>query len=192
MERISGAGISTRLINDCWEGLGLEISNYEDMARAKMALDEKRHEAALYILHYAEYLKAYREKKAEHMAKKKDGGGAHSSEPGKPTETEAIASAIYDESHEEYYWLKSVEIVRRGLSERKRLFVDIRANAEKAKGHIFPSGRKTWVPYVQKKYSEILEKRFSEKGRWLSYNVLNKWWQEIVNRVVMIFDCVNV
>ena len=170
----------------------MELSNYEEMARAKTALDEKRHEAALYILHYAEYLKAYRENKAEYMAKKKRNGAASASKPGKPTESEAVASAMYDESHEEYYWLKAVEIVRRGLSERKRLFVDIRVDAEKAKGHVFPSGRKTWVPYVQKKYSEILEKRFSETGKWLSYDVMNKWWQEIVSRVVMIFDCVNI
>lgn len=139
--------------------------------------DRKRAEAML--LNYAEELKIYRLKREEYVRGTVQGGGGNL--PGHPTEAEALRGVKFDETYPAYTWLRAVEFVERGLSERKRIFLDARRKASRDKAG---RGRRAWLVRTQMMYCETMRKRFLNTEFFVSERSLRAMWQYVVDRVV--------
>ena len=109
-------------------------------------------------------------------------GGGRSNIPGHPTEAAAILSADYDDN-DTYRWLKAVEIVERGLGERKRMLIDARRTVERSSGKSY-RGRPVWVTATTMRYQEMIADRFIGGARQYNERTIREWWYEVVNRVV--------
>ena len=104
--------------------------------------------------------------------------------PGNPTQAQAIRSAQYDEDNPSYLWLKAVEIALRTFGERKRIFISVRQEvASKGNCNDGP-GRRGWVVYTQRRYSEEISKRFLNAHGWLGERTVKAWWSQILDCVV--------
>lgn len=145
-------------------------------------LSQDRKKAIHYILHYGEERQAYINAKAAAMAKPTDDNKGRSGAVSKPTESAAIASIQYDAQSNIYPWLKAVDALERGLSERKKLLLELRRDAEYS-GRIFRRGRRAWVIYVQRRYIEMIEERYG-KQRYIGERTIRDWWYEMIDRVV--------
>ena len=67
--------------------------------------------------------------------------------------TAVILSAHYPE----YLWLRAVEIALKTFGERKRIFITVRREADrKAQSY---HGKKSWVVFTQRRYSEEIASR---------------------------------
>ena len=153
-------------------------------------MDNDRKIAEGYILNYDNERKAYEVRKQEWLrannAPAGDKAGSKSNLPGSPTENAAIKVAQYDMEHPEYLWLRAVEIALKTFGERKRIFIVVRCEAE-AKAQIY-HGKKSWVVYTQRRYSEEIAKRYIiDDGGWVSERTIIKWWQQVLERVVEIY-----
>lgn len=150
-------------------------------------MKEDRRTAEEYILQYSRLLKEYQEQKAEFLNRKPGANAARGTKNGtSQVEVAALRSAEYDRKHLEYTWLKAVEIVLRSVSEHKRLLVKVRREAEKKNQH--PGrhipGRKGWVVYVQRRYSEELNKIKPNAVNWFGESTIRAWWNSIVDKAV--------
>ena len=139
--------------------------------------DRKRAESML--LNYTEELKTYRLQREEYVRGTVQGGGGNL--PGHPTETEAMRGVKFDETYPAYTWLRAVEFVERGLSERKRIFLDARRKASRDKAG---RGRKAWLVRTQIMYCETMRERFLNTEFFVSERTLKDMWRYIVDRVV--------
>ena len=135
--------------------------------------DRKQAEAML--LNYVEELKTYRLKREEYV----QGGGGNL--PVHPTEAEALRGVKFDETYPAYTWLRAVEFVERGLSERKRIFLDARRKASCDKAG---RGRRAWLVRTQMMYCTAMRERFLNSEFFVSENVLKETWRYIIDRVV--------
>ena len=159
----------------------------ENSIMAEIGNDRKV--AITYLLNYHELLAQYHARKvAEIEDVPKVGGGGHGSLPGKPTEAKAIKSAAYDESHDEYKWLKAVEIAERTLPDRKMLFLQIRRVAEMHNKGSHDRGRPAWVPYTQAHYADEIEKRYGQSEKPPKDKVMRGWFNRIVDTVVLVWN----
>ncbi|MBQ9364829.1 MAG: hypothetical protein IJT82_03545 [Schwartzia sp.] len=143
--------------------------------------------AADYLLNYDRKRKEYEARKEDFLAESRKQGNGHGSQPGKPTETQAVASVAFDEKNEESKWLKAVEITQRGLSDRKRIFLKVRREAITKSGGALSFGRPPWRIYVQRRYSEEMRKRYLQLESWISERNVSAIWQDIVSRTVETF-----
>lgn len=137
--------------------------------------------AESFLLFYADKLADYEREKANAMLPlgtvDENLGGGRSGIISKPTEAIALRSAHYDESHDEYYWLRAVEILQKNLDKRKIIFLKLRREAEKHKhGNV---GRPSWVVYTQRRFYE-------ENQSWLGERTIKAWWKQILEYVVEI------
>lgn len=152
-------------------------------------INARRPRAEYYLLHYEAELKRYEQGKAEFLntvpSVDDNVGGGRPNLPGAPTERKVLQSMGYDEIHEAYYWLKAVEISWKGLSDRKKLFLDIRRQAEKEQGS-------RWVTFTQMHYLEELEKRYIIRDAWISDETIRRWWYGIVRRTVEIYFALKI
>jgi hypothetical protein len=153
----------------------------EDLA-AEMLEDWKK--AEKYILHYDYEKSSYFIAKLEALTQPK-AGGRGGNLPGKPVEAEAMRAAAYDMEHEEYYWLKAVEIMLKTLGERKRIFIKVRQDAEKHAKRC--RGRKAWIAFVQTRYSDEIQKRFLLDSGEISERTCRAWWTGIIQKTVEIY-----
>lgn len=138
-----------------------------------------------YLLYYDERLRAYEAQKAEYLAPRKT-GGARGSSIGNPTAQQAIKAAIYDEEHEEYYWLRAVRVLEGGLSTRMSIFLKARREGIRRAGKIRSRGRIGWAAYTACRYAELT----AESGREQmppTYQAMHTWEVELVKNVVLIF-----
>ena len=141
-----------------------------------------------------DYLLDYDDRRMDYIAQKKkelesfnppadaNVGGGKSNLPGHPVESAAIRSAQYDESHDEYYWIESVRRTIRVMEDRKRVFYELRCEAEK-RNHRAGRGRRGWVLYVQRRYSERMAAEYMDDDAWISVETAKRWWHDMVNRV---------
>lgn len=154
----------------------------DEWSELQSAIDADRRKASEMLLHYEQKLADYKAQKEDDLSRNKPHGGGHGSMPGAPTEAEAVASVSYDEKHDEYYWLKAVEIVQKAIDERKSMFLKCRREADrqlaKAKGH------KPWVTLTQTLFTSAIEKRFFDNGNWISERTVRTYWQSMCSRVV--------
>ena len=139
--------------------------------------DRKRAESML--LNYTEELKTYRMQREEYVNGGAAGKGGNL--PGHPTEAEALRGIEFDETYSAYTWLRAVEFVERGLSERKRIFLDARRKASRQKAG---RGRRAWLVLTQRLYCEAIRERFLNSEFFVSENVLKEMWRYVVDRVV--------
>ena len=151
------------------------------------ALKRDRSDAEMYLIRYPTLIRDY-----EHNKRVLDGltvrpadenvGGGRSNIPGHPTEAAAIRSVDYDCS-DMYRWLKAVEIVEKGLGERKRMLIEARRTAERSSGKEY-RGRPVWVTATTMRYQEMIADRFIGGARQYNERTIREWWYEVVNRVV--------
>ena len=112
---------------------------------------QDRKKAEFMLLNYVEELKTYRLKREEYVRGTVQGGGGNL--PGHPTEAEALRGVKFDETYPAYTWLRAVEFVERGLSERKRIFLDARRKASRDKTG---RGRRAWL--VQEMWRYVIDR----------------------------------
>lgn len=167
------------------------IVTAEEGSQVLMVLEEERKErerlakqAKYYILNYDTELQVYLDKKLEALSKKPDEAGGRGGSISRPTEAQAIKSLRFDQQYPAFKWLKTVEILHRGLGERKNMFLEIRIEA--AKCHKEGRGRRGWVGYVQAKYAEALAARFFD-GTVYAEKTIKELWRSIVERAVDIY-----
>lgn len=143
--------------------------------------------AEYYLLNYEVELQRYREAKEEYMTYKPEQddnvGGGKGNMTGNPTEQAALRGMQFDSRYEGYKWLKAVEIVQRGLGERKNIFIRVRREAERQNIYTIGRGRKGWVLFVQRRYAEEMEKRFIVPEVYINKNTLVTWWKDIISNV---------
>lgn len=139
--------------------------------------DRKRAESML--LNYAEELRTYRLQREECVRGTVQGGGGNL--PGHPTEAEALRGVKFDETYPAYTWLRAVEFVERGLSERKQIFLDARRKASRQKAG---RGRRAWLVLTQRLYCEAIRERFLNTEFFVSERTLRAMWDYIVARTV--------
>lgn len=141
---------------------------------------QDRKQAESMLLNYAEELKTYRLQREEYVrgnAMQGSGGNL----PRHPTEAEALRGVKFDETYPAYTWLRAVEFVERGLSERKRIFLDARRKAARDRAG---RGRKAWLVRTQMIYCEAMQERFLNSEFFVSERVLKDMWRYIVDRTV--------
>ena len=154
----------------------------ENDAALQMAdeIRQDRKQAEFMLLNYAEELKTYRLKREEYVrGNNVQGGGGNL--PGHPTEAEAMRGVKFDETYPAYTWLRAVEFVERGLSERKRIFLDARRKASRQKAG---RGRRAWLVRTQMMYCEAMRERFLNSEFFVSERALQEMWKYIIDRVV--------
>lgn len=146
--------------------------------------------AEYYLLNYEVELQRYKEAKEEYMTYKPEQddnvGGGKGNMTGNPTEQAVLRGMQFDSQYEGYKWLKAVEIVQRGLGERKNIFIRVRREAERQNIYTIGRGRKGWVLFVQRRYAEEMEKRFIIPEVWVAENTIKSWWKDIVNQTVFV------
>ena len=140
---------------------------------------QDRKQAEAMLLNYTEELKTYRLKREEYVRGTVQGGGGNL--PGHPTEAEALRGVNFDETYPAYTWLRAVEFVERGLSERKRIFLDARRKASRDKAG---RGRRAWLVRTQMMYCEAMRERFLNSEFFVGEAVLKDMWRYIIDRVV--------
>lgn len=153
----------------------------ENDAALQMAdeIRQDRKQAESMLLNYAEELKTYRLQREEYVRGTVQGGGGNL--PGHPTEAEALRGVKFDETYPAYTWLRAVEFVERGLSERKRIFLDARRKASRDKAG---RGRRAWLVRTQMMYCETMRARFLNTEFFVSERTLRAMWDYIVARTV--------
>lgn len=155
---------------------------------AEMTDDRKTAEG--YIINYQQRRKDYDAKKADYLQSKKvrfEKVGGKGNMVVSVVENEALKAAAYDMESPEYLWLRAVEIAFKTLGERKRLFIKARCEAEKKASFDKGRGRRAWVLYTQRIYSELIEERFLNATGWLCERSVRYWWKSILDRVVEIY-----
>ena len=140
---------------------------------------QDRKQAESMLLNYTEELKTYRLQREEYVRGTVQGGGGNL--PGHPTEAEALRGVKFDETYPAYTWLRAVEFVERGLSERKRIFLDARRKASRDKAG---RGRRAWLVRTQMMYCETMRARFLNTEFFVSERTLRAMWDYIVARTV--------
>ena len=150
-------------------------------------MKKDRQIAEEYLLNYARISKEYAAAKEDYLnsTPAASAAGGKSNLPGAPTEAKALRGAMYDEANASYLWLRSVEVALKTLGERKNIFIRVRREADQHNSKSCARGRRPWVIYTQRRYSEEIKKRFLS-AQWLSEDTTRRWWREIVGRVVEI------
>ena len=169
--------------------MGLLATNEEAIYVTDSITEDKRL-AEYYLLNYETELKNYELAKEEFINyqenKDENIGGGRSSITSNPTVKAVLLTEQFNKSYEGYRWLKAVEIVQRGLGERKNIFIKARRDAEKNSMYSTSKGRKGWVIFVQHRYVDLMEKRFIIPEVFVSEKTIKLWWIDIVSSAVFV------
>lgn len=158
------------------------LATNEDWDSLQKDIEKDKKTAEEYLLHYTVKMAEYKLRKAGALARNRGESGGGGNMPGAPTEQVAVASISYDERHDEYYWLKAVEVVQRVIGERKSIFLACRREADRRNSHA--RGQKPWVITTQMLFVEALGERFFDSGQWVSECTVRRYWRDIVSKVV--------
>ena len=160
------------------------IKNEEALAIIK-AISADRQQAEHYLLDYEEELGHYEQGRADYISK----GGSLPENAGRdPTARTAERGLAYDQQSTARLWLMAVEIATRELSNKKRIFLRVRREAEGHKCSGFRRGRPGWVTQVQHKFADAMEKEYlTPGGIWLAERTAIAWWQDIISRTADIY-----
>jgi len=133
------------------------------------------------------FLLCYREELATYRAAREDFVSLHGEVPEtkgfQPTERSVVRGQEFDRASEERSWLQAVEVVERGLSDQKRVFLHARRAAENVRGTGFRQGRPGWVAQTQRIYTRSMEREYLDPCAWLAERTVKAWWQDLVARV---------
>ena len=160
-------------------GGGIALLGNDSALQMADEIRKDRKQAEAMLLNYTDELKTYRLKREEYVRGTVQGGGGNL--PGHPTEAEALRGVKFDETYPAYTWLRAVEFVERGLSERKRIFLDARRKASRDKAG---RGRRAWLVRTQMMYCADMRERFLNTEFFVSERSLRAMWQYVVDRVV--------
>ena len=153
-------------------------------------MQDDRKIAERFILNFEAEQKKYDMAKRDFLESQKSNiekVGGKGNMPGNPTQAQAIRSAQYDLDNPSYLWLKAVEIALRTFGERKRIFISVRQEAaQKGCYNEGRPGRRAWVVYAQRRYSEEISKRFLNAHGWLAERTIKAWWAQILDCIVEI------
>lgn len=167
---------------------GMEAIDYAGIVNG---MYDDRKQAEHYILNYEIECDEYKQRKHDELFGSQwnpEKVGGKGNLPGKPVEAEAVRSAQYDMEHTEYWWLKAVEIALRTFGERKRIFIKVRKEAESLGQGCKPvKGRRGWVVYTQRRYSEEIQMRFINDDGWMGERTVKAWWAQILDTIVEIY-----
>lgn len=146
--------------------------------------------AEYYLLNYEVELQRYKEAKEEYMTYRDESddnvGGGKGNMTGNPTEQAVLKRMQFDSTYEGYKWLKAVEIVQRGLGERKNIFIRVRREAERQNIYTIGRGRKGWVLFVQRRYAEEIERRFIQAEVYVAEKTIRMWWNDIIYHTIFV------
>lgn len=163
------------------------LATIDDWQDLNKQIRRDTRDAEYFLLNYDEELMSYERAKLEARFLPCDhdeaSGVRRGSMAGHPTEAHAIKNIDFDENYPAYAWLKAVEIVQRGLGERKQIFLTVRREAHrKNKG----KGKRSWVAYVQHHYIEALSRRYFSEMTYIGERTVKAWWSDMIRRVVEI------
>lgn len=152
---------------------------YEILARE---MSEERAKAKRFLIDYEDELYSYEFKRESYIINRNEFKIKQKSLPPSPTEAIAVANAQYDSENPIYWWLEAVRIVMRTCSNRKQIFILVRREAEKEAP--VKKGKKNWIIYTQRRYSEEIQKRYINDMGWLSERTIKAWLRQLIDRVV--------
>ena len=151
-------------------------------------MQDDRKIAERFILNFEAEQKKYEVAKRDYFESQRhnvEKVGGKGNMPGNPTQAAAIRSAQYDEDNPSYLWLKAVEIALRTFGERKRIFISVRQEAaQRGDYNENRPGRRAWIVYTQRRYSEEISKRFLNDNGWMSDRTMRTWWAQVIDRIV--------
>lgn len=170
------------------------LASAEEAININDSIAADRKAAEHYLLHYEKELANYNNAKDEHMNYREErdeniGGGR--SGIGRPTEEKALREMAFERRYEGYRWLKAVEIVQRGLGERKNIFIRVRREAERNNLYAIGRGRKGWVVYVKMRFAEEMGRRFIIPDFSVGEKTVKTWWQDIINQTILTANKIN-
>jgi hypothetical protein len=144
----------------------------------KIDIEKENEQAADWLLNFNTYKKQYIEalEAANDSAASIDNGMPSPTSVGRPTEQKAIT---FVELERRRQWLMTIENTEQILSEKRRVFLSLRRQAESI-GFEAVQGRPGWVDFVQVQYAKWHELRYHKyylPGR----KTLFDWWNSIVN-----------
>lgn len=153
-------------------------------------MQDDRKIAERFILNFEAEQKRYEVAKRDYFESQKRNielVGGKGNMPGNPTQATAIRSAQYDIDNPSYLWLQAVAVALKTFGERRRIFISVRQEAAQ-NGHYNEGkpGRRAWIAYAQRRYSEEIGKRFLGGTGWMSERTMRAWWSQIIDRVVEI------
>lgn len=108
-------------------------------------------------------------------------GMPHGTEISNPTMKKGINLADIEQAKE---WIMVIELTEKCLSEKRKVFLEIRRHAERMEG-TGDRGRNGWVVYVQARYADWHCRKF---GMYFepSKRVMFNWWHDIRDLTVRI------
>lgn len=168
------------------------LASYEDWQKLSAEMRRDLKNAEYFLLNYEQEMRSYEDAKEESKAlpcaHDEKAGTRRGSMAGHPTEANALKNVMFDDTYPAYPWLKAVEIVQRGLGERKLIFLQVRRMAERQhRGR----GRKAWVVFVQNRYIDAVQRRYLSDMTYVSEKTVRLWWRDIVRRTVEIYCRLN-
>lgn len=171
-------------------GDGMMLASVDEAMDITESIAADKKLAEYYLLNYEVELQRYREAKEEYMTYKPEQddnvGGGKGNMTGNPTEQIALKGMQFDSTYDGYKWLKAVEIVQRGLGERKNIFIRVRREAERQNIYTIGRGRKGWVLFVQRRYAEEIERRFIQAEVQIGERTIQSWWYDLINQAIFV------
>lgn len=165
--------------------VAMERKETDEARKIAQALEEDKAWAEYALLNYDALYKDYeRRKQAALIVLQGAMSGGRGSLPGKPTENMAVRAADYDMRSNDYAWLSAVRIVESSLSKRKKIFLNVRRQAEKHVGRV--NGKVPWVAWTYVEYGKILDKRYKKVSN-CSERTMKTWWRELVEQVRLVY-----
>lgn len=155
-----------------------------------------KEKAEYYLLHYEQETRKYEDALHEYINYSElhddNVGGGKSNLTSAPTERQALKKIEFGRKYEAYRWLKAVEIVQRGLGERKNIFIRVRREAERNNLYATGRGRKGWVVFVQRRYATEIERRFILPEVWVGEKTIRMWWNDIVTHTIFVANKIKI
>lgn len=171
------------------------LATAEEAININAEVKADKEKAEYYLLRYETEIQKYEDALHEYINYSElhddNVGGGKSNLTSAPTERQALKKIEFDRQYKAYRWLKAVEIVQRGLGERKNIFIRVRREAERNNLYATGRGRKGWVVFVQRRYSEEIERWFIVSDSTISEVTVKRWWQDIINHTKDVANKIN-
>lgn len=164
------------------------LATAEEAININAEVKADKEKAEYYLLRYEIEMRKYEDALHEYINYSElhddNVGGGKSNLTSAPTERQALKKIEFDRQYKAYRWLKAVEIVQRGLGERKNIFIRVRREAERNNLYATGRGRKGWVVFVQHQYAAEIEQRFILPEVWVGEKTIRMWWNDIVTHTI--------
>jgi len=151
-----------------------------------LAIDIKKQnkEALKWILNFADLRNTYIAAAANFstLGSTNYSGMPKGSDVGNPTLNKAVTLT---ELERQKLWIMTIEAMEMTLSEKKQAFLELRRRAEELNSKKREKGRPGWIDYVQPRYADWHERRYS-CAFVPSKRVMYNWMDELIDITVRI------